>query len=150
MQRNENEKGNKNHLTRVPVIINHEIQSNQTPPETKAKPHSCTVSLIILTSSPGLNGGSPIYGQPSHRNASPSWQLLHEPVLPCTVKSISSFRSSDLSLRTFRSASALFRRDSSSAASFLSRPQVQSLQGRRRFLAVLGSHSFAVGDIVSG
>lgn len=105
--------------------------------------HSCTVSLIIRTSSPGLNGGSPMYGHPSHRNASPSEQLPHDPVFPCTVKSTSSFSSSDFSFSTFRSLSACACRVESSASSRLDSPQVQSLQARRRFLAVVGLQPFA-------
>mmetsp|Transcript_22970 Transcript_22970/g.59072 ORF Transcript_22970/g.59072 Transcript_22970/m.59072 type:complete len:215 (-) Transcript_22970:391-1035(-) len=37
-----------------------------------------SIDSVILTSSPGLKGGMPRYGQPSHRNASPR---PHEPQL---------------------------------------------------------------------
>lgn len=104
------------------------------------------MSLRILTSSPGLKAGRPIKGQPSQRNASPKEQLLHEPVFPCTVKSTSSLSSSVLSLRTLRSAFAFWRRSASSASSWAARPQVQSLQARRRFLAVSGWHSAAINN----
>lgn len=110
--------------------------------------HSCTSSFIIFTSSPGLNGGNPTYGHPSHLNASPSEQLPHDPVFPCTVKSVSSSSSSGCSLRmlSFLFASAL--RELSSASSWLESPQEQSLQAFRRFLAIVGLHPFA--GIVSG
>jgi len=51
---------------------------------------SCTSLSNNLTSSPGLNAGSPIYGHPSHLNASPSAQFPQLPTFPFTVKSISS------------------------------------------------------------
>ena len=50
------------------------------------------------TSSPGLNGGRPMYGQPSQRNASPSAQDPQLPTFPCTVRSVS--RSSAVSIAT--------------------------------------------------
>ena len=101
--------------------------------------HNCTSSLSNRTSSPGLKAGNPIYGHPSHRNASPNAQFPHEPTLPCTVKSTSA-RSSAFS---FASAwSALERLAASSASSFSARPQVQSLHARLR-LPVLGRHSGA-------
>jgi hypothetical protein len=51
--------------------------------------YNCTSFCNILTSSPGLKGGNPTYGHPSHRNASPKAQFPHEPTFPFTVKSTS-------------------------------------------------------------
>lgn len=116
--------------------------------------YNCTSSLISLTSSPGLNAGSPMYGHPSHRNASPKEQFPQLPTFPCTVKSTSASSSAfsfaaegavveadEWSL--FRAASAVVRLVASSASSRAARPQVQSLQARRR-LPVFGRHSGAV------
>lgn len=103
--------------------------------------HSWATSFRIWTSWPGLKAGRPIYGHPSHRKASPSAQLPQEPVLPWTVKSNSS-KSSDCSIITFSSLSALARRSVSSASSRSASPHVQSLQARR-LRPVLGWHSGA-------
>jgi hypothetical protein len=100
---------------------------------------SCTSLFTNLTSSPGLNAGSPMYGQPSHLNASPKAQFPHDPTLPWTVKSTSA-RSSACSLA--RLASALERFAASSALSRSARPQLQSLQARRRL--VLGLQASAL------
>ena len=102
---------------------------------------SCTSLFTNLTSSPGLNAGSPMYGHPSHLNASPRAQFPHDPTLPCTVKSTSA-RSSACSLA--RLASALERLAASSALSRSARPQLQSLQARRRL--VLGLQASAVRE----
>ena len=72
-----------------------------------------------------------MYGQPSHRNASPSAQLPQEPTLPWTVKS-TSVRSFALSFA--RLASAFARVALSSASIRCARPQEQSLQARRRLV----------------
>jgi len=80
-----------------------------------------------------------MYGQPSHLKASPSAQLPHDPTLPLTVKS-TSFKS--LALNFARSASALVRLALSSAWRRSARPQVQSLQARRRL--VLGLQASAI------
>lgn len=106
---------------------------------------SCTSSPNNLTSSPGLNAGRPIYGQPSHRKASPSAQLPQLPTFPLTVKSTSA-RSSACSLARFWSAEARLAR--SSASSRWARPQVQSLQARRRFLLPAGGRQ--EGAVVPG
>ena len=100
-----------------------------------------------LTSSPGLNAGSPIYGHPSHRKASPSAQFPQLPTLPCTVKSTSSSRSSapNFIVLSALSASVRFAASSASSCSFI--PQVQSLQARRR-LPALGRHSGATSALV--
>ena len=109
--------------------------------------YNCTSSLISRTSSPGLKAGNPMYGHPSHLNASPNAQLPQLPTFPCTVKSTSA-SSSDFSfaaeLREDKAASALARLAASSASIFWARPQVQSLQARRR-LPALGRHSGAGG-----
>jgi hypothetical protein len=84
-----------------------------------------------------------MYGHPSHLNASPRAQLPQEPTLPCTVKSTSA-RSSACSLARF--ASAFWRFAASSALSRSARPQLQSLQARRRL--VLGLHASAVFVLV--
>lgn len=107
---------------------------------TSSRVQSCTSLFNSLTSSPGLKAGSPIYGQPSHRNASPKAQLPHEPTLPCTVKS-TSVRSLEVSFA--RLASASWRLALSSASIRCASPQVQSLQARRLF--VLGLHASAGG-----
>lgn len=107
-------------------------------------PHNCTSLFTNLTSSPGLKAGRPIYGHPSHLKASPRAQLPQDPTLPWTVKSTSA-RSSACSLARF--ASALERLAASSALSRSARPQLQSLQARRRL--VLGLHASAVKVLVS-
>jgi hypothetical protein len=109
--------------------------------------YNCTSLFSNLTSSPGLNAGMPIYGQPSHRNASPKLQFPQLPTFPWTVKSTSA-RSSEssftaLSLRACSCASALERVAASSAAILSASPQVQSLHARRRF-PTRGAHSGAV------
>eukprot|EP00187_Rhodella_violacea_P016263 CAMPEP_0184736240 /NCGR_PEP_ID=MMETSP0314-20130426/62302_1 /TAXON_ID=38298 /ORGANISM="Rhodella maculata, Strain CCMP 736" /LENGTH=215 /DNA_ID=CAMNT_0027203297 /DNA_START=115 /DNA_END=758 /DNA_ORIENTATION=- len=48
----------------------------------------------IETFSPGLNGGSPRYGQPAQRNASPSEQLPHDDFFGSPSSSIFTFFSS--------------------------------------------------------
>jgi hypothetical protein len=118
-----------------PVLFNNLDDNRQTPPQ------SCTSLFTNRTSSPGLNAGSPIYGHPSHLNASPSAQFPHDPTLPCTVKSTSA-RSSACNLA--RLASALERLAASSALSRSARPQLQSLQARRRL--VLGLQASAVRE----
>ncbi len=84
----------------------------------------------------------PVLYVPSQRNASPSEQELHEPVLPWTVKS-SSDVSSTLSLRTLSCLSALARRAASCFSRRSARPQVQSAQARR-FFPGWGRHSGAI------
>jgi hypothetical protein len=69
---------------------------------------------------------------------------LQELVFPCTVKSTSSFKSSDCSFSTLRSELACSRRAWSSASSSAASPQEQSLQGRRRFFCVSGWQFSAV------
>ena len=103
--------------------------------------YNCTSSFTNRTSSPGLNAGSPIYGHPSQRKASPSAQFPQLPTLPCTVKSTSA-RSSAPSFSVLRAWSAVLRLAASSASIFCFRPHVQSLQARRR-LPDLGRHSGA-------
>lgn len=105
-------------------------------------PYNCTSLSNNITSSPGLNAGNPIYGHPSHLNASPRLQFPQLPTFPGTVKSTSA-KSSDCNLRVLRAASALERLAASSASRRWARPQVQSLQARRRL--ALGLHSVAVG-----
>jgi hypothetical protein len=119
------------------TISPHPVPNN--PDDNRQSPHNCTSLFTSLTSSPGLNAGSPMYGHPSHLNASPSAQFPHEPTLPCTVKSTSA-RSSACSLA--RLASAFERLAASSALSRSARPQLQSLQARRRL--VLGLQASAV------
>lgn len=103
--------------------------------------YNCTSLFSKRTSSPGLNAGMPMYGQPSHLKASPSEQLPHDPTLPWTVKSISA-KSSESSFSALSLVSASSRLALSSAAIFSARPHVQSLQARRR-LPTLGIHSGA-------
>ena len=109
--------------------------------------YSCTSLFNNRTSSPGLKAGIPMYGHPSHRNASPNAQFPQLPTLPCTVKSTSA-KSSAPSLRVLSVLSALLRLVASSASIFSFRPQVQSLQARRR-LPDLGRHSAAEGGCQS-
>jgi len=106
------------------------------------QPYNCTSLFSNLTSSPGVNAGSPIYGHPSQRNASPRAQLPQLPTLPWTVKSTSA-RSSWSSFRLLKALSAEARFAASSASIFSFMPHVQSLQARRR-LPYLGRHSGAV------
>src|SRR4051794_26042982 len=91
---------------------------------------SCYYNWMSLfssrTSSPGLKAGKPIYGHPSHLNASPSAQLPQLPTLPWTVKSTSA-RSSASSFNELSALSAEERLAASSASSFSFMPQVQSL-----------------------
>ena len=144
------------------------------PPNESCAAHSVPSSPTrSRTSSPGLNAGSPTYGQPSQRNASPSAQLPQLPALPGTVKSVApSSRSAALSLArpgavpldavdlaapvvglgaapvgsAASAASARVRVAASSAARRAARPQVQSLQARRR-LPGLGVHSGAAEGV---
>lgn len=125
--------------TQVQSSPAHSIIQNEKATPYFPQAHNCTSLFTNLTSSPGLNAGNPIYGHPSHLNASPSAQLPHEPTLPCTVKSTSA-RSSACSLARLESACA--RLAASSAFRRSARPQLQSLQARRRL--VLGRHASAV------
>lgn len=103
---------------------------------------SWTSLFRSLTSSPGLNAGRPMYGHPSHRKASPRAQLPQLPSFPCTVKSTSAKSPpSNFMLSSALSAFALLPASSSSI--FRAKPQVQSLQARRRFPA-FGRHSGAI------
>lgn len=103
--------------------------------------YNCTSLLSNRTSSPGLKAGMPMYGHPSHLNASPKLQFPQEPTLPLTVKSTSA-RSSESSFSAASCLSAESRLAASSAASLSARPQVQSLHARRR-LPTRGAHSGA-------
>lgn len=91
--------------------------------------HNCTSSSCNLTTSPFLNAGKPMYGHPSQRKASPNAQLPQLPTFPFTVKSTSA-RSPAFNFARFWSAAE--RLAASSASSRCARPQVQSLQARRR------------------
>ena len=104
-------------------------------------PYNWISLLSNRTSSPGLNAGRPMYGHPSHLNASPSAQFPQLPTFPCTVKSTSA-RSSASNFRELSALSAEERLAASSASIFSFIPQVQSLQARRR-LPGLGWHSSA-------
>ena len=152
------------HCQPLPLLLNRPTKAPHNVPSSPSRSR---------TSSPGLNAGSPTYGQPSQRKASPSAQLPQLPTLPRTVKSISpSLRSAALSLATpgapfaavdcgaealgpesvlvgrpaARAASARARVAASSAARRVARPQVQSLQARRR-LPGLGLHSGAARSV---
>lgn len=101
--------------------------------------YNCTSFVNNRTSSPGWKAGRPIYGHPSHLNASPKEQFPQLPTFPLTVKSTSA-SSSDRNLARFWSASD--RLAASSASSRWARPHVQSLHARRR-LPAAGRHEAA-------
>lgn len=110
--------------------------------------HSWISLLSSRTSSPGLKAGSPMYGQPSQRKASPRAQFPQLPTLPWTVKSTSarSFVSSFMVLSALSAASRLAL---SSASICCASPQVQSLHARLRF-PTFGRHSGAVMLLAGG
>lgn len=104
--------------------------------------YNCTSLSNSFTSSPGLNGGRPMYGQPSQRNASPREQFPQLPVFPWTVKSTSAI-SPEFNFNADNFSSAFARWSLSSAWSFCASPQVQSLHALLR-LPALGLHSGAM------